>query len=82
MFGPEGTYAQTSRMFYIVVVPAFLIYGLEFWVMSPRIGKALDVFFHQVIQRLMGWMPNCIRDGMWKCPPLGEAMTEAVLQDI
>ena len=57
MLGWEGVYSQTSGMFYTAVVQEILLYGLEAWVMSPRIGKALGGFHHWLIRRLMGRTP-------------------------
>ena len=73
---------QTSGMFYATVVQAILLYGLETWIMSPWIGKALGGFHHRVVWRLTGWMPQRNFDGTWTYLPLGEEMAEVGVQEV
>ena len=67
-------------MFYVEVVQAVLLYGLETWVMSPRIVRTLGGFRRSVARRLIEWQPRRVIDGMWVYPLLAEAMDEAMAE--
>ena len=52
MLGIEVEDARTLGRFYVAVVQAVLMYGLETWVMTPFIGRTLSIFYHRVDHRL------------------------------
>ena len=70
---------RTSGIFYIAVVQVLLLYGLEMWVMSPRIGRTMGGLHHQVVRRQMGKMPQSNMDGTWKYLYLEEAGVQDVV---
>ena len=74
-----GGGAWMSRLVYVSVVQAVLIYGLDTWVMSPHIGNTLGRFHHRLVCRLTGRNLRRRTDGTWVYPPLTEAMAETVL---
>ena len=43
----EGVNSCTSGRICVAVVQAFLLYGLETWVMTPHIGRLLGGFHHR-----------------------------------
>ena len=65
VLGREGADAQMPGMFYVEFVQVVLLYRSEIWVISPRIGKMLGGFHHQVECRLMGGHTKWSLDGMW-----------------
>ena len=65
VLGREGADALTLGMFYMEVVQAVLLYGLETWVMLPHIGRTLGVFHHRVVRRLTGRQPRRGLEGSW-----------------
>ena len=48
VLGREGSDARTLGMFYVTVVYAVLLHGLEMWVMYPHNGRMLGGFHHWV----------------------------------
>ena len=46
VLGWEGKDTPTSGNFYLAVVQAVLLFGLDIWVMSPRIGSTLGGLHH------------------------------------
>ena len=69
-------------MVYIAVVQAVMLYGLETWVMSPRIDRALGGFHHKVARILTLQQPRRRLDGMWLYRPLAEEIVEQGLQEV
>ena len=61
-------------MSHIAVVQAVLLYGLEMWVMPPRIWMTLGGFQYRVAHRLMGRKLQRGLYGTWIYSPLTEAM--------
>ena len=49
----EGADPRTSVFSYKAVLQATLLFGLETWVMNPRIGMAIGGFNHRVDHRLV-----------------------------
>ena len=62
----------------MTVVKAVLLYGLETWVMSPHIERALGTFHHRVACILTVQQLGRLLDSRWVYPPL----VEAVLKDV
>ena len=82
VLGREGEDARTSVYIYLEVFQYVMLYGLEMWIMTPRIGRLLGGFHHRVARRLMWRQPRRGRDGVWVYPPLEDAMEEAGLQEL
>ena len=62
----EGAYPKVSGSFYKAVAHAVLLFGLETWVLTPRMKRALDSFQHRVAWRITGKHPRRHRDGNWE----------------
>ena len=45
---------RTSGRIYVAVVQVVLIYRLDTWVTTPRIGMVLGGFHHRVAHRMTG----------------------------
>ena len=65
---------RVSGTFLKAVVQAVLIFGLEMWVMTPRMRRDLGGLHNRVPQRIMVWKLRRLPDGRWEYPPLVEAM--------
>ena len=50
----EGVDDRTSGRIYVAVVQVVLIYRLDTWVTTPRIGMVLGGFHHRVAHRMTG----------------------------
>ena len=59
-----------------------MLYGLEMWLMSLRIGRTMGGFSHRLYHRLIGKKPHRGQDGRWVYTPLEEAMVVAGLQEV
>ena len=57
--------ARTSGMLYKAFVRAILLFSLETWVMTPRIGRTLGGFRLRVTRRLEGMQPQRDMEGRW-----------------
>ena len=49
--------------FYVVVVQAVLLFGSKTWVLTPRLEKPLEGFYHWVVRRMADMGPKRQRDG-------------------
>ena len=58
VLGREGADERTSGRFYLAIVQAILVFVLETWVTTPRIGRILGRFHHWVEQRITGKQPR------------------------
>ena len=54
ILGGEGANPRVSGMFFKAVVKAVLIFGLEMWVLTPRMGRPLEIFQHGVEKWITG----------------------------
>ena len=52
----EGLEPWVSGFFFEAMVQAVLLFDLETWVVTPRMGRALGGFQDHVARRLMGWI--------------------------
>ena len=43
----------------MVVVIVLLLFGSETWIMTPQMEKALNGFYHRVVQRMEVMVPKC-----------------------
>ena len=75
----EGSNAWTLVHIYLAVVHLVMFYGLETWVLTPRMKRVLGGFHHRLACRLKGRQPRKRRYIGWFYPPLEDAMMEAVL---
>ena len=82
ILGREGADARTLVRIYVAVVQAVLIYGLETWVMTPRIGMFWGGFHYRVAHRLTVQQQQRGGDWRWLYTPLVEEMEEAGLQEV
>ena len=53
-----------------------LLFGVETWVLTPQIERALDSFMHGAARRLTRRQPRRGWDGKWYYPSLSGAMKE------
>ena len=51
-----------------------MIFGLEIWVMTPRMERTLGRFHHRVERWITVKLPQCRTDGIWDYLLLAEAM--------
>ena len=58
------------------------MFGAETWVLTPRMERALDSFYHRVARRLTGRQTRRRGDESWDYPPLEETMGEAGFEGI
>ena len=65
IMGWEGANPRVSGMFFKAVVQAVLIFGLEAWVMTPRMGQALVIFQNGVARKITGRHPKRREEGGW-----------------
>ena len=63
MLSREGADPKVSRVFYIDVTQAIFLFGLETWVLTARMEKALESFQSRVVQKIMGRQPRQGRTG-------------------
>ena len=64
LLGQEGGDTRTYGMFYMAVVHYLLLFGSEYWVITPRILQSLGILKNQVAWRISVCMPRCQR-GYW-----------------
>ena len=57
VLGREGADPKVSWVFYIAVTQAVLLFGLETWVLTPRMEKALDSFQSRITRKITGRQP-------------------------
>ena len=76
----EGADPRVSGFFFKYVVQAVLLFGLETWVVTPLMGRALGGFQDQVERRLTGRIPWKKTDRKWEYTSTATARDEAGLQ--
>ena len=76
----DGEDACTLGRVYVVVVQLVLLYGLETWLITYRIGRVLGGFHYRVVCRMTGRQPWRVRDDKWVYTALEGAIEEAILQ--
>ena len=76
VLGREGADPKVSRVFYIAVNQAVLLFGSEMWVLTAHMEKALDSFQSRVERKIMGRQPWRQKDGSWIYPPLAGVMKD------
>ena len=58
ILGWECANHRVSGTFFKAVVQGVLIFGLETWVLNPRMGKELGSFQHRIVRRITGRKPR------------------------
>ena len=76
----EGADTKVSGNFYKAVAQAVLMFGEETWVLTLRMEQSLDSFQHRVVRMITKEQPRRRADGIWKYPPLVEALGESGLR--
>ena len=61
----EGADPKVLGLLFKAVVQAVLLFGLETWVLTPRMERSLSRFQHRVAQRLTRRHPRRIKEGRW-----------------
>ena len=74
ILGWEGVDAWTPVIFFVVLIQATLLFGLETWVMTPCTVQTLVGFHHHVERCLTGKLPQRRMDGVWYTHPLWEIL--------
>ena len=69
-------------MFFNVVVHAVLFFGLDTWVLTPHMGRALGSFQHGVASQIMGIQLKIQEEGDWEYPLMEAVMEEAGFEEI
>ena len=60
--------------FYVAVVQAMILFGLETWVVNPRLEKALVGFHHRAVWKMVGMGTKHQLEVAWVYPPIGAAL--------
>ena len=63
MLVQEGADAKTYGMFCVAVVQSVFIFGLDTWVLMPRILKALENLRNRAARRISGRVPRQKNNG-------------------
>ena len=71
---------ENIREFFKAVVQQVLLFGVETWVLTPKIERELDLFMHGAARRITGRQPRRGWDGKLYYPSLVGAMKEAVFK--
>jgi hypothetical protein len=70
-------------MFYRAIVQTVLLFSSETWVVTPTLLQSLESFHHAIDRRISGKRATLdVRTGVWKWPPIAEAMELAGLKPI
>ena len=64
VLGREGVDPKVLRAFYIAMTQALFLFGLETWVLTSRMEKALDSFHSRVARKITGIQPWQRKDGI------------------
>ena len=78
----EGADSCTLGRIYVAMVQSVMVYRLETWFMTPRIGMILGKFHHRVACRLTGRQPWIGWDDVWVYVLLEKSLAEAGLQEV
>ena len=66
----EGATKRVSGNFFKAVVRKVLLFGLETWMVLPRMEWALSSFIRGAVRRITGRQPRRGWDGKWHYPSL------------
>ena len=81
-FEPGGVGYQGVRAFSKALTQAVLLFGVETWVLTLRIERALISFQHRAAQRLTRRQPRRRGYRSWEYPSLEGEMVEAGFKEI
>ena len=74
---------QVSGMFYKAIIQTVLLFSSETWVVTPSLLLQLESFHHAAAWQIAGKRATLdVRTGVWKWPPLAEAMALAGVNPI
>ena len=73
---------MTLGRFYIMVVKVTLIFGLETWVLNPRMARTLGGFHHRVVQKITGNLPKRQLYGGWQYHLISEILMEVGMEEL
>ena len=62
----EGTTPRMSGFFFKAMLQGVLLFGVNTWVVTPRVGISLGGFKTQVARRLTEQLPRRTTYGTWK----------------
>ena len=65
VLGREGADPKVLRAFYTAVTQAVLLFGVETWVLTPRMEKALNSFQSRVARKITGRQPRRRKYRIW-----------------
>ena len=78
--GRERADKRKSGKVYVVMVQLVLLFGLDMWVVNPRLDKALAGFHHWAVHRMEDMGPEIQLKGTWVYPPIGTALETVGLE--
>ena len=78
----EGADKRMSGNFFTVVVQQVLLFGVETWVVTPRIEQVFNSFMHGAARRITGRQQRIGWYRKWFHPSLEGAMKEAGFKNI
>ena len=81
ILGWEGANSRVLG-FFKALVQAVLIFGLETWAMTLRMGRSLGSFQHGVARMIKERQLKIREEGGWEYPPLAVAMEEVGFEEI
>ena len=62
----EGATPRLYGSFFTDVIQAVLLFRVDTWVVTPRMGKVLEGFQNQVVRRMTGQLLRRTMDGTWR----------------
>ena len=75
-----GVGAAGVWIFFLTMVQSVLLFGLETWAVTPRMGRSLGGFQYQLVIRMTWRIPRNKPDRKWKYTSAATARKEAGLQ--
>ena len=75
----EGADAKTSGMFYVSLVQYILLFGVDTWVVTPCILKALYILNNRAAHQISSRFNQQQRNVIWVYPPISETLMGALL---
>ena len=82
ILGRDGVDRRTAGIFYVELVKAVILFGLETWLVIPRLEKAIAGFHHRAVWWMAGIGPEHQWEGTWVYPPIGAALATVGLDEI
>ena len=82
ILGGKWSDKRTVEKFYVAVVKAVLLFGLDIWVVTPQLEKSFSGFHNQAVQRVVGMGLERQLNIIWVYPPIGATLSRVVLEEI